>query len=96
MDLIRDLLAVNAALDDIKAVDHALPETIALVHKLYTGNTGLPLDQKTYGIEISKNVVASYFGLLQIGIIQREDEKSSAAICSICLLPVRALFIRNC
>ena len=38
------------------------------------GNTGLPLDQKTYGIENSKIVAASYLGLLQIGIIQGEDE----------------------
>lgn len=73
--LIRDLLAANAALDDIKAVGHASPETIAHVRKLYMGNTGLPLDQKTYGIENSKIVVASYLGLLQIGILQGEGEK---------------------
>lgn len=73
--LIRDLLAANAALDDIKAVGHASPEMIAHVRKLYMGNTGLPLDQKTYGIENSKIVAASYFGLLQVGILQREDEK---------------------
>lgn len=73
--LIRDLLAANAALDDIKAVGHASPETIAHIRKLYMGNTGLPLDQKTYGIENSKIVVASYLGLLQIGMIQGESEK---------------------
>lgn len=75
MVLIRDLLAANAALDDIKAVGSASPEAIAHVRKLYMGNTGLPLDQKTYGIDNSKIVVASYLGLLQIGIIQGEDKK---------------------
>lgn len=73
--LIRDLLAANAALDDIKAVGGGAPDQIAHIRKLYIGNTGLPLDQKTYGIENSKIVVASYLGLLQLGIIQREDEK---------------------
>lgn len=73
--LIRDLLAANAALDDIKSVGHASPETIAHIRKLYMGNTALPLDQKTYGIENSKIVVASYLGLLQIGMIQGESEK---------------------
>lgn len=72
--LIRDLLAANAALDDIKAVGRGTPDQIAHIRKLYMGNTGLPLDQKTYGIENSKIVVASYLGLLQIGIIQGEDE----------------------
>ena len=73
--LIRDLLAANAALDDIKAVGRGTPDQIAHIRKLYMGNTGLPLDQKTYGIENSKIVAASYLGLLQIGIIQGEDER---------------------
>lgn len=72
--LIRDLLAANAALDDIKVVGGGTQDQIAHVRKLYMGNTGLPLNQKTYGIENSKIVVASYLGLLQIGIIQGEDE----------------------
>lgn len=72
--LIRDLLAANAALDDIKAAGHGSKEMIAQIYKLYMSNTGLPLDQKTYGIENSKIVLASYFGLLQIGILQGEDE----------------------
>ena len=72
--LIRDLLAANAALDDIKAVGHGSKDMIAQIHKLYMSNTGLPLDQKTYGIENSKIVLASYLGLLQIGILQGEDE----------------------
>ena len=72
--LIRDLLAANAALDDIKAVGHGSKDMIAQIYKLYMSNTGLPLDQKTYGIANSKIVLASYFGLLQIGILQGEDE----------------------
>lgn len=73
--LIRDLLAANAALDDIKAVGHASPEAIEHVRKLYVGNTGLPQDQMTYGIKNSQIVVASYLGLLQVGILQGEDEE---------------------
>lgn len=73
--MIRDLMAANAALDDIKAVGRGAPDQIAHIRKLYMSNTGLPLDQETYGIDNSKIILASYLGLLQIGILQKEDEK---------------------
>ena len=81
--LIRDLLAANAALDDIKAVGHVSSEAITHVRKLYMGNTGLPLNQKTYGMDNSKIVVVSYLGLLQIAIMQGEDEIVGSN-CEIC------------
>lgn len=73
--LIRDLMAANAALDDIKAVGRGTPDQIAQIRKLYMSNTGLPLGQQTYEIDNSKIILASYLGLLQIGIKQKEDEK---------------------
>lgn len=68
-------MAANASLDDIKAVGRGTPDQIAHIRRLYMSNTGLPLDQQTYGIDNSKIVLASYFGLLQIGILQKEDKK---------------------
>jgi len=73
--IIRDLLAANKALDDIKATGVSDPAEISELRALYRKNTGLPIDGESYGVSNRQIVAMSYFGLLQIGVITGEDER---------------------
>lgn len=73
--IIRDLLAANLALDDIKAAGVLDSSELLQLKNMYRVNTGLPMDGTTCGIPNSQICVMSYFGLFQIGILENADEK---------------------
>jgi len=73
--IIRDLLAANLALDDIKAAGVLDSSELLQLKNMYRVNTGLPMDGTTCGISNSQIRVMSYFGLFQIGILENTDEK---------------------
>lgn len=73
--IIRDLLAANLALDDIKATGVWDAAELMQLKSMYRVNTALPIEGATCGIRNSQIRVMSYLGLFQIGILENADEK---------------------
>ncbi len=73
--IIRELVAANTMLDDIKATGDFNEKDLSYLKGLYHKNTGLPTDGITAGIENSKIVLMSYLGIMQIAVLQGESEQ---------------------
>ncbi len=73
--IIRELVAANKMLDDMKSTGCCDPNELSRLKGMYMLNTGIPDKGSVCGLKNTEIILMSYFGLFQVGILAGESEK---------------------